>query len=370
MSFALLHKFNHWSEVLSVLTYNNNILSSDPKSDFVYYKKGETYTDPLGNTHIIYPKGSFNKDDVMIFNGSIHLETHPLSVGKIPYSSFPYKIGIEHTTGYSPWDYLQMTDLAEISASHSENAQGSSVIFAMNKKFYNRFMATDWSGSGKDYYEVYKEKINSLVDKGYIVPTSMELAQFWLENVDINRPIEKSNRLCLCLNWCNLNKVVKVNKVVEICNSLHRYTGLEIDIRLHSYSREGLFHILESLPFVHLIPYESMSKYDIMDKYTTYFVDGTGLGYEIAYRNKFKNRDVDIFYLSGLDSDNPHEGFDGIVNMKAVPEHDYINFTNGQDHSNFDSSVILESFPHTPGHVVDECYSKFLDLSEKVKELR
>ena len=354
--FALLHRFPHWSEVLAVLKYNNSLLSSDPKADFVYYKKGETYTDPLGNTHTIYPKGSFTKDDVMIFNGSIHLETHPLSVGKIPYSSFPYKIGIEHTTGYSPWDCLQMVELAEISAKGDpEYAQGSKVLYLMNKKFYDRFMRVDWTTYGKQYYEDWKPRINRLVDRGFIVPTLIEPAQFWLENVDVNRKVEKSDHMCICLNWCNLNKVVKIKKIVEICKEIHDYTGKDIDIRLHSYSREGLFHFLEELPYVHLIPYLSMSKYEVMDKYENYFVDGTGLGYEIAYRNMFKDREVNIFYLSGLPSDEEHQGFDGIVEMKAVPEYTYKDFIKGADHSNFSYEVIKESFPHTPGLVSDQC---------------
>lgn len=362
MSFALLHKFPHWSEVLSVLTY-----STEKDSEFVFYKRGETYQDPLGNLHTIYPKGHFSKEDVMIFNGSIHLETHPLSVGKIPYSCLPYKIGIEHTTGYSPWDYLQMVDLAEISASGSSDAQGSKVVFAMNHKFYHRFMETPWEEYKKDYYEVYKEKINRLVDQGYIVPTLMEPAQYWIEEVPPYLG-EVSPNICICLNWCNLNKVVKVQQVVEICKKLHDYTGKSIDIRLHSYSREGLFHILEELPYVNLIPYLSMSKYEVMDKYELYFVDGTGLGYEIAGRCKIRRRNVNIFYLNGLSSDDSHGGFDGIVEMGATPLHDHLEFLSGETCSNYSDRVVEESFPHTSS-VPDEVRQQFVKISEKVKSL-
>lgn len=177
------------------------------------------------------------------------------------------------------------------------------------------------------------------------------------------------DNICLCLNWCNLNKVVKVQEIVNICEQLHNYTGKNIDIRLHSYSRESLFHILKDLPYVNLIPYETMSKYEIMDKYNLYFVDGTGLGYEIAYRSKIQGRDVSIFYLSGLFSDQPFGGFDGIVQMGAVPQYDQNDFVKGQDSSNFSPSVIEESFPHAKGHVAEECYSIITELSEKVKEL-
>lgn len=342
MKVGLLNKFPHWSEVLAVFNYTNNL-----ECEFLCHKKGEVYTDPLGKPYTSLSRGSFSGDTPLIINGSIHLETFPMSKGKIPYTSIPYKIAIEHTTGYSPWDFLQMVELSEISEKGDpEFAQGSKVLYLMNKKCFDRFMATDWTSVNKSYFDEWKPRITRLVDKGYIKPTAIEPAQYWIENVPSTNP-EISDHICLCLNWCNINKVVKVKKIVDICKSLHQYTGKDIDIRLHSYSREGLFHILEELPFVHLIPYSSMSKYDIMDKYKLYFVDGTGLGYEIAYRNIINNRPVDIFYLSELFSDENHQGFDGIVDMKATPKYDYKDFICGIDHSNFSDEVIKESFPHS-----------------------
>lgn len=371
MKLSLLHKFNHWSEVLSVLNY------ADKGSDipFVSHKwlnDEEKYVDPLGNRHdrFLTAKYASQEGRCLVVNGSIHLETHPLSLGKIPYPKLPCKIAIEHTTGYSPWDFLQMVELAEISASHSDDAQGSKVRYLMNKKCYNRFMSTDWDSCGRSYFTEWKPRIEEMVKRGYVVPTAIEPAQFWLENVKHSDDLVHSDHLCICLNWCNLNKVVKVQKIVEICKDLHKFTGKDIDIRLHSYSRKSLFHLLEELSFVHLIPYESMSKYDVMDKYDQYFVDGTGLGYEIAYRAKFNHRNIDIFYLSGLPSDEPHEGFDGIFQMGAVPQYDYKEFINGTvDHSNFTDDVIKESFPHQSGNVPNECYEILDHLSDDIMNL-
>lgn len=365
MNLALLHKFPHWSEVLSVLSYSDQL-----NCEFLGCKRGVEYEDPLGKKFTTFSKSHFSRDTPLIVNGSIHLETHPMSVGKIPYSALPYKIAIEHTTGYSPWDCLQMVELAEISAKGDpEYAQGSRVLYLMNKKFYDRFMKVNWISYGKQYYEDWKPRISCLVDKGFVVPTPIEPAQFWLENVDVNREVEKSDHMCICLNWCNLDRVVKIKKIVEICKEIHDYTGKDIDIRLHSYSREGLFHFLEELPYVHLIPYLSMSKYEVMDKYENYFVDGTGLGYETAYRNMFKDREVNIFYLSGLPSDEEHQGFDGIIEMKAVPEYTYKDFIKGEDHSNFSYEVIKESFPHTTGLVPDQCASIIKDAANLVTYL-
>ena len=370
MKLSLLDKFPHWSEVLAVMTYADKG-SDTPFVSHKWLKDEECYVDPLGKRHTntVTSKYAAKDSRCLVVNGSIHLETHPLSVGKIPYPRLPFKIAIEHTTGYSPWDFLQMVELAEISASNSENAQGSKVLYAINEKCFRRFMETDWRRAGKHYYEEWKPRITEMVKKGYVVPTYIEPAQFWLENVPSSEGLEKSDHICLCLNWCNLNKVTKVQKIVEICKKLHEYSGKEIDIRLHSYSRKSLFHFLEELPYVHLIPYESMSKYDVMDKYDLYFVDGTGLGYEIAYRAKFKKRHINIFYLNGLPSDETCQGFDGIVEMGATPVYNYEDFLNGVTSSNFTDKVITESFPHTPGNVPNECYEILDYLSDRIPYL-
>lgn len=362
---ALLHKFPHWSEVLSVLNYSDKL-----SCKFLAYKKDITYKDPLNHEYVTHSRSQFSRDTPVIVNGSIHLETHSLSRGKIPYASLPYKIAIEHTTGYSPWDFLQMVELVEISEKGDpEYAQGSKVLYLMNSKCYERFMNTDWAGLGKSYYESWKPRINNLVDKGYIKPTLIEPSQYWLEKVESGN-IEVSNNLCVCINWCNVNSVRKINNLIKICNKLHDYTGLGIDMRLHSYSKKDLLHIFkDKAPYINLIPYESMSKYCIMDKYKTYFVDGTGLGYEIAYRNRYRQRNVNIFYLSGLNSDNPLGGFDGIVNMKATPQYNYYDFLGGRNTSNFTEDIITESFPHSPGHVVEECSDIIINSIDKVKSL-
>lgn len=371
MELSLLDKFSHWSEVLAVLTYADR--GGDiPFVSRKWLSEEECYVDPLGKRHINTVTSSYaaSQGRCLVVNGSIHLETFPLSKGKIPYSKLPYKVAIEHTTGYSPWDFLQLCELAEISAKGDpEYAQGSKVLYLMNKKCYDRFMLTDWTKFGKSYYDEWKSRINQLTGRGYVRPTYIEPAQFWLENVPHSEDLEESDHICLCLNWCNLDKVVKVNKIKEICEKLYKYTGKDIDIRLHSYSREGLFHILSELHYVHLIPYLSMSKYDVMDKYSLFFVDGTGLGYEIAYRNLFNNRKVDIFYLSGLYGDTEKAGFDGIVEMGAVPDHDYVEFIKGWDHSNFNPDVIKESFPHQSGNVPNECFDIITKSSEMIRDL-
>lgn len=366
-----LHKFNHWSEVLAVLNY-----AKGSQFEFVHHKRGVDYVDPLGTTYHCQIKSHFSPDDTFISNGALQLETHPLSQGKIPYSYFPYKIIMQHTTGYSPWDFTQLVDLVSISAAKPgtkeyEDAQGSRVLYAMNKKHYIRFMATDWTLYDKPYYEKYKDKINELVDRGFIVPVAIEPAQFWLDTVQSNVQkgvLEKSDNICIEINWCNMKKASYAKVILDKCKALHEYTGKDIDLRLHSYTSKSFLKYFESYPYIHLYPYESISKYDIMDRYDLYFVDGTGLGYETAYRRS-KGNLPNIFYLSGLPSDEPLQGFDGIVQMNAAPQFTDIDFLNGQSESYFSHCVLKESFPHTQCRVANECYEIISDLTKKVRLL-
>lgn len=373
MKLSLLNKFPHWSEVLAVLNYSDLKGEEIPFVSHKWLSEDELYIDPLGRKHSsVTSKYAGSEDRALVVNGSIHLETFPLSQGKIPYINQPYKVAIEHTTGYSPWDVLQMVDLAEISYKNDpEWAQGSKLIFLMYKKFYDRFMKTDWTSFSKQYYEEYKEKIDFLVDKGFVIPTYIEPSQFWLENVK-SSITEKSDNICIEVNWCNLKRASHAKKMYDTCKRLHDYTGKDIDIRLHSYTSESFLKYLD-YDFIHLYPYDSISKYDIMDKYKLYFVDGTGLGYETGYRNYLHNGKkmdgigVDIFYLNGLDSDEPHHGFDGIVQMGATPDYNLDDFLRGVDHSYFSEQIIKESFPHDD--VANECFKIITDASDKLLEL-
>lgn len=367
-----LHKFDHWSEVLSVLSY-----AKGSQFEFVHHKRGVDYVDPLGSVYRCQIKSHFSRDDTFISNGAIHLETHPLSQGKIPYSYFPHKIIMQHTTGYSPWDFTQLVDLAAISAAKPgtkeyEDAQGSKVLYAMNKKHYDRFMNTDWISFNKLYYEEYKSKINDLVSEGFIVPVPIEPAQFWLDKIQSRvqkGTLDKSDNICIEINWCNMKKASYAKIILDKCKALHDYTGKDIDIRLHSYTSKSFLKYFEPYSYIHLYPYESISKYDVMDRYNLYFVDGTGLGYETAYRRSFDDKKPSIFYLSGLPSDEPLQGFDGIVQMNAVPKFTDVDFLNGQSESYFSNSVLKESFPHMRGQVEEECFKIISDLSHKVKLL-
>lgn len=380
MKLCMLDKYPHWSEVLSVITYADNPESKEiPFVSRKWLSEDEYYVDPLGKkyTNTVTSGYAANEDRVLLINGDIHLDTHPLNKGKIPYVKLKNKLAIEHTTGYSPWDFTHLIDLVRISLGMYENDNedscGSNVIYAMNKKCYDRFIKVDWNAFGRDYYAKYIPLLENFVAKGRIIPTAIEPSQFWLENVSHSKDLELSDHICLCLNWCNLDKAEYVKNLAVLCEKLHKYTGRDIDIKTHPRSRDSFLlshhkHI-DYLPYVHIIPGTQMSKYDLMDKYNLYFVDGTGLGYETAYRNYYNNRDVDIFYISGLPSDEKYHGFDGVPQMGAIPMKDQNDFLSGVDKSNYPIEVIKEGFPHTPGNVPNECYEILTNLSERFRDI-
>lgn len=376
MNIALMQKgdtkeqFPHWSETLSALTYATDN-SDDNKIEFCHYRKvkpEDRYVDPLGKVHDCFTQGDFNKDTPLIVNGSIHLETSPMSYGIIPYNHFKYKIAIEHTTGYSPWDYLQMVDLANISRDNPQNAGNCKLRFLMNKKFYNRFMNIDWSYIGYDDYEKYKDIITKSIKDGYVKLESYEPTQFWLESVPV-RVKEESDNICVVLNWANFKKAKYVQQIVENCRMLHKYTGKDIDIKLHSYCKESFLKYLEAFPYIHIIPYLNVSKYDIMDKYKLFFVDSTGFGYECAYRNLYNARSVDIFYLADLPAEDTE--FRGTRFMKVNPVFNQKDFFSGTTKSNYSSDVLKETFPHTssPQENIREVYNIILNNCNEIKEI-
>lgn len=369
MNLAMLHKFPHWSETLSVLKYAN--ISGDKYVDFLANKKGEIYTDPLGNNHKVYSKGGFNHEDLFICNGSVHLETFPLSVGKIPYSYFPYKIGIEHTSSTVIFDHLAMVDLAKISADDPENAQGSKFIFFMYKKFYDVFMNTNWDNTALsekcNYYK--NDLIPELIDRGYIKVVNIEPTQYWLEIVPHHYSEGRQDDICIVLNWSNFKKASYVQEILKRCVELNKYSGKDIYLKLHSYCKEAFLKYFEPYEFIKILPYESVSKYDVMDRFTTYFVDGTGFGYELSYRAKFFGDNINIFYMEDLPAENNE--FAGLLDMyldgsiSTIPQYNYKDFISGKSNSNFNPELINRYFPHVPGSdIPDQCYRILTENTE------
>lgn len=376
MNIALMQKggtkneFPHWSETLSALTYATD--QSDNKLvEFCHYRKikeEDWYIDPLGKKHEVFTQGEFNKDTPLVVNGSIHLETSPRSYGIIPYNHFLYKIAIEHTTGYSPWDYLQMVDLANISRDFPEKAGNCKLRFLMNYKFFDRFTKTDWKSVGYDDYENYKDIIYQSIEDGYVAVEQYEPTQFWLEVVPV-KITNCSDHVCLVLNWANFKKASYVQDILSLCKRIHTYSGLDIDIKLHSYCKESFLKYFNDYSYIHIIPYLNCSKYDIMDRYSLFFVDSTGFGYECAYRNQINNRKVDIFYVKGLPAED--DQFRGTIYMDVNPIYNHTDFLTGHDHSNYSESVLQESFPHhflDPYNLIASIYQKIHDHCSDLKE--
>lgn len=357
MEIALLNKFVHWNEVLSVFVY------SEKPARFVAKTQKEDYTDPLGFVHKSHTQGDFDFDNsVMLVNGSVHLETMPLSYNKIPYTKFPRKLAIEHTTGASPWDFMQMVDLAMISKKGDpEYAQGCHLTFLMYKKFYDYFMKADFTDThrGKEVFDNYKRIIDEEVQGNhkYINLVNIEPSQFWLDMVPHRVTQVNNDAICILMNWCNFKKASDVLKIAQMCEQLHNVSGKEIHLKLHSYCKESFLKYL-SAPYIKVLPYDSVSKYDIIDQYNTYFVDGTGLGYELGYRRR-NDPNCQIFNVTGFDSE--YNQFEGVKCMGVLPINDQNDFVKGCRQSNYPDGVIRSFFPHKETTMIPtECYDEII----------
>lgn len=316
MELALLRRnFTPWTESEAILFYNT--VGVECKFVNRTPSKVSHYVDPLGRVEEIHPYRDFDfKEDVMVVPGDIQRQTHPMSYGKIGYKEFNHKISTTHTSGWSPWDYLAMVDLSRMSRDCPDDAGGCHMVNVMNEKFYKYFMRVDWSKIVPKYEE-FKPIIESLIKDKYIYLDRHEPSQFWLNSID-KQCTSRIDEIGIALNWANFKTKLNVLKIVDKLVQLHEATGKLINIKFHPYLKPSYIKLFSEYDFIKTYTSEEMYKYEFTDKYTAYVVDGTGLGYEIAYRSKLFNEDVDIYYFDDLDAEKNE--FLGIREMKVVPE--------------------------------------------------
>lgn len=351
MKLALINKFNPWNEVLSVIKYSD-IVQSDFCSAKKVTKEG-LYTDPLGRTYENFIKSDFSKDDTMIIPGDVHRQTHPLSYGQIPYGYFKKKVALTHTSGWSPWDYLSMIELALISKNDPEKAHDTKLVLMLNNKFYEAFMKVDWTKTiYGDNYESQKKLIEEAVNAGYIRLVDLEPSQFWLDKVGEKwrqtNQVKNDEVIGVGLNWANFLTAKNVNKIAEVFERIHKKTGKKLHLKMHNSSQSKYQKCLQDLIDRGILLYsefKDMDKYDFMTRYNTYLVDGTGLGYETAYLN-YDNPNFNIYYFRGLDAAT--DQFGGIEEMGAVPEHDQEDLILGL-RSNYPQEILDKTYPHPRG---------------------
>ena len=367
MEFALLAKnFGAWMEAQAVITYSNLFESKfacrSPKSIPVYL-------DPLGKEHESHRCGDFSPDTTMIVPGDVHRQTHPLSYGTIPYQRFERKLATTHTSGWSPWDYIGMVDLAMISRDEPEKARNCRLMFIMNRKFYDRFMDVPWSSEREEvrFYEDYKDRIDKLIEQGYVVLDQHEPSQFWLSKVP-RKVTERVDEVGIALNWANFKTGRNVGFIVSQLEKYHEITGKRINIKMHSFLKKSFLKYFDDKDYINVYRFDEFSKYDFMDSYTTYVVDGTGLGYEIAFRGK--DEDIDVIDFDGLEAEDSE--FLGLREMKASPVRslsDYINGYSGR--SNFERSIIESTYPYrcSPDEIPNEIGRMFLRHDEELRLL-
>lgn len=358
-------KFDHWNEYSSVVTY------ADPAPmNMRYFKvpsksKDTEYIDPNGTVHVGVSRSEITPDDYILIAGDVQRWTHPLSEAKIPYKKCPKKIFISHTSGWSPWDQEAMIELALMQFKDPVAAQHCSGVYFMSKKFYNKFMQIDWKNEA---YITLRNDINECISRGVLIIDDYEPSQFWLSQKPQQVKERNPDIIGVALNWCEFLSKTSKNHLRSELQRIHEATGKKLHIKMHHFSKNFRFYIRGMEDYIIFDEFEDLDKYKFMDMYETYLVDGTGLGYEIAYRARLHNTKVNLYYFEGLEGRN--DQFLGIEEMGVLPVHTHNDLINGCSSSNYPSWVIDQTYPYDDYTKIPNQLSEvILRCSDRVDEL-
>lgn len=341
--FACLDKFPHWSEYLAPL----GVGLPEDQFSFLSFKSQPDYVDPSGKSHPIRVKGWYGKEvktDIFIASGGIHWQTHPLSINTVPYDKFQRKLITQHTTGWSPYELYQNASIAALTG--QPGAKGAKITDLMKRGIYERFMATDF-GDEEIYFRLPNEKwkfsdlqvfIKKCVDDGTSVLVDMEPSQHWLDVIPRTVEVRDSKYVGVAVNWCSIKTKAYLNFVLQQLNDAAQKLGKIFVLRMHNYSDPfdtSLF------PFIEIE--DKLTKYEFMDAFHNYVSDGTGLGYEIAYRNH--NLPVSIYHIHTHCYEKEFKGTDV---MEVLPVVDVLQWADNPTLvSWYPEGVLAQTFPHS-----------------------
>lgn len=363
---ACLDKFPHWSEYLAPLGYG----LTEKDFSFLSFKKGPDYVDPLGTAHKIHTKGWYDgndqRPDIFLCSGDIHRQTHPLSVGTVPYDQFTRKIVLPHTVGLAPYDVHANGELAALTG--HPGAKGAKITDIVKGAFVRRFMNTDFHDDQTFYVRPTKERVNlnefklklaEWIGEGSTVVRDIEPSQFWLDSVPVRQECINDKYVGVALNWCSLRSAAYCNHIFDQLQHAAQRLNKVFVVRMHSYARDfdG-----SKWPYLDFRMADGMSKYDFMDSFMNYVVDGTGWGYECAYRRR--NSGVNFYQIKTLCN---QDEFSGIEEMDVLPVHNLGDWVRNPGlQSNYPAGLIADVFPHVPGSdIPSQCRRVIYDILDK-----
>lgn len=350
-------RYPHWNEV-SAVPMNSDLLEMyfmNTKS-----RKPLEFTDPLGRNHYkSISRFEINSEDTcLLICGNVQRWTHPLNKGKIPYTGIHDKIFTGHTTGYSPWDQVDMVELALMKFDNPENNLGTNGIYLMPNKFFRRFISIDWR---IDKYKKLKDDIFRGLDKKTIILCDYEPFQYWIDNIPRRVDRRDPDTIGVALNWSQFQTRSNLEKIREDLIRINRSTGKRIHIKYHNSYKKDFESFTKDLDFIVHTRFEDLDKFTFMDMYETYIVDATGFGYELAHRVRRFNDDVSIFYFDGLEASR--DEFLGVEEMGVVPTKTHEDLIKGSTKSWYPLGVVEESFPYSDSVFVPDELCKVILLS-------
>lgn len=328
---AIHHKFDHWTDYLSPLEYARDV-------DLTIFSKSKLpYRNPEGKIRSFDKISSDSQNRIYLCDGSIHLDTHPLAYGTIPYTNkfHIYRILGQHTTGYSAWDQRNQSDLVNI----AKRDYQIDLKYFMHKRFIKRFNKLDESLLS-DEYKSFKEFMNEGLYNGSIIEYDFEPYNFWIERDLARNPriLEKplNRTFLLALNWCNMKSAIKMQKIYACINTLLS-KGFSVKFPLHNNVKRSVKSGLVAYPT------KIFGKDYWMNGITDIITDGSGLGYEAYRYNQLRNNEINVYNFEEIGG-SPE--FAHIQEMGTLPSK---NWTSWNESSRYPSGIISEIFDTSRG---------------------
>ena len=338
--FAIHHRFNHWTEPSAVLLMNDlypTMLCTNKLPEC------EKYVSPTGSQYTVFDQMEVtpSMNAVYIHQGDIHRQCSKEKQGKINAPHVKRQLVLPHTVGLAPYDVYANLTYAELS---NEDVKITNV---MKKSHYDLIMEGDFLDN-ESFYERPTDERVLLKDMRELMVRSvgegrteffdLEPEEYWL-NLFPKTKKRESNSVCVALNWCSVRDDRHSDYLIERLKRLRNvicplYT---ITIRLHSFDQG----VKEKFMKEGFQIEEEMSKWDSMDTYEVFIVDGTGYGLEASYRG-WKDG-VRVFNLRSLCQ---NQEFGGLEQMMVYPTRPLAAFiSNPEIHSNYPEWLMDVAFP-------------------------
>lgn len=322
---------DYWIDPSSIIAYssknyNIGIVSSNPSG------KDRLYTDPLGKSYkaITYKEVESNSpllSSVVISRSSKGTRVFPHT------DLFSKYVTMPHTAGYS------LNDLNYYLIDYKLDSNYQGLVPEKLFRKYSEVTPELESYYHSDSLDTYRE-LSKAIDSGKVTLIDFDPMQYILTKIHTKYETtpRNSDYVGVALNYVSINTPRKFSVLYSRLEDIYKKTGLKFKIRFHDYMYG---HIIDESEFLSVVTNEEMTEFEFADYFSKYIVDGTGLGYKIAYRSKLLDRPCDIYYADL--SKKVHHNFRGIDLIDCLPLKTMDALIKNES-SNYSNEVIEETY--------------------------